>query len=309
MSHEDLITGLDILHAVQLDCGEAASATGRYGTDAKRYVRKAYWRLLTWERWPWALSPTPGIITTAAKQDVTVSSISSATPGVVTLSATIATSQAGKKFYLDGNQSVYRIAAHTAGTALLTLDAKYVETETAGAGVIFQDEYQMGANVLKIWDPLTARGTRYGEIKLMDKPRFEQLYGRGSWGIGFGPLEACCEVAPDAYEVANTSVMRKLRFAPWSEEALNLEFDYTTFHNLDFSGSGDADTPRIPRDHRSVLVDLAAFELFIGKDDTKADQAMAKAAMQVAEMRQQYIPSQDGRVYVQAHHSAALGLT
>jgi len=85
VSHEDLITGLDILHAVQLDCGEAASATGRYGTDAKRYVRKAYWRLLTWERWPWALSPTPGIITTAAKQDVTVSSISSATPGVVTL--------------------------------------------------------------------------------------------------------------------------------------------------------------------------------------------------------------------------------
>ena len=308
MAHSDMITGLDLLHAVQLDCGEAASISGSYGADVKRYIRKAYWRLLAWERWPWAMSPTPGIITTTAKQDVTVSSISAATPAVVTLSATIATSQAGLKFYMEGNQSVYRIAAQTAGTALLTLDAKYVETETAGPAVIFQDEYEMGGNVLKIWDPLNVRGSRYDQVRLYDKPYFESVYGRGTWALGFGPIEAACEVAPNSYNATYYSVMRKLRIAPWSEDAINLEFDYTVFHDLDFSGTGDADTPRIPRDHRSVLVDLAAFELFIGKDDTKADQAMAKAALQVAEMRQQYITTQTGRVYVRPANSCGLGL-
>lgn len=309
MSSEEMITGLDLLHATQLDAGEAASITGRYGTDTKRYVRKAYWRLLSWARWPWALSTTPGIITTIAKQDVSVSSISSATPAIVTLSATIATSQAGRKFYVEGNQSVYRIAAHTAGTAALTLDAKYVETETAGSAVIFQDEYQMGANVLKIWDPLSVRGTRYDTVKLLDKPRFEALYGRGSWSLGFGVLEAACEVAPDAYEAANDGIMRKLRFAPWSEDALNIEFDYTTFHDLDFTGTGDGDTPRIPREHRSVIVDLAVYELFVAKDDNKASQAIMKATQQIMEMVEQYIPSQDGRLYVQPKHSASLGCT
>lgn len=309
MAHYDLITGQDLAQAALLDAGENTSLSGRYGEDIQRYVRKAYWRLLTWARWPWALSPTPGIITTVAKQDVTVTSISSATPAIVTLAASIASSMAGRKFYMEGNQAVYRIAAHTAGTATLTLDAKYVETETAGSAVIFQDEYQMGSTVLKIWDPLFVRGTRYDEIRLIDKPRFEQLYGRGSWSLGFGPIEAACEVAPDAYDATAKGVIRKLRFAPWSEDALNLEFDYTVFHNLDFSGTGDGDTPRIPREHRSVIVDLAAFELFVGKDDSKADQAITKASQQVAEMIAQYIPSQDGRLHVQAKHSAALGLT
>ena len=308
MASEDVITGLDILHAVLLDAGEAAVASGRYGTDTKRYVRQAYWKLLAYDRWSWALSSTPGIITTSAKRDVSVLSISGATPAIVTLSATIATSMAGRKFYMDGNQSVYRITAHTAGTATLTLDAAYVETETVGPATLFQDEYQVGAGVLRIWDPIHVRGTRYGPIRIIDKPRFEELYGRGSWSMGFGPIESACEVAPDDYDSISKGVLRKLRFAPWSEEALNLEFDYTKFHDLDFSGTGSGDTPRIPREHRSVLVPLASYELFVNKDETKADQAIIKAMSQIVEMQGLYCPAQDSRLYTQPKNSVTLGL-
>lgn len=309
MASQDLTTGLDILHAVQSDCSEAESASGNYGNDVKRYVRQAYWRLLGWARWPWALSSNPYVITTDAKQDVSVSSISSATPAVVTLSATIATSQAGKKFYVEGNQSVYRIAGHTAGTDTLTLDAKYVETETSGAAVIFQDEYNMPGTVLKIWDPLYVRGTRYDEIRIIDKKLFEQRYGRGSWSLGFGVIEAACEVAPAAYSASDDGVIRRLRFAPWPEDALNIEFDYAFFHDLDFGGVGDSDTPKIPREHRSVLVHLAAYELFVNKDDAKADQAMKKAVQQISDMIELYIPNHGGQLHVQPKHSAALGCT
>jgi len=309
MAHEDLITGLDILHAVLLDAGQSSSASDGYFSEAKRYVRKGYWNLLTRARWPWALSPTPGVITTEAKQDVTVNSISAATPAVVTLSASIATSQANKKFYVENDQSIYRIAAHTAGTDTLTLDAKYVDTTTAGSAVIFQDEYDLPSTMLKVWDPLSVRGWRYDTIKLWEKERFEQVYGRGTLNIGFGPIEAACEVAPSAYSAGALGLTRRVRFAPWSEEALNIEFDYTLFHNLDFDGNNDdGDTPHVPREWRHVIVDLAVFEMFVLKDDSKADQAIIKANQQIELMKDQYLPQQFGPVYVRPKHSAALGL-
>ncbi len=309
MGTPDLIFGQDIAKAVLLDAGEADSLTGRYGEDVKRYVLQGYWSFLCHARWPWALSPTPGIMTTVAKRDVIVSSISSATPAVVTLSAVIATSMAGRKFYMEGNQSVYRIAGHLAGTNLLTLDAGYVETETAGSAVIFQDEYNLPNACIKVWDPLHVRGQRYNPVPLIEKPEFEARYGRGSWSLGFGPIEAACEIQPDAYSASANGVVRRVRVAPWSEEALNLEFDYTLFHSLDFTGAGDGDTPHCPRERRMVLVHLAVFEMFVNKDDTKADQAITKARQLLEEMVPFYIPSQRGRFRTAPKHSATLGCT
>lgn len=307
MAHYDLITGLDIAHAALLDAGEAASITGNYGNDAKRAVRNAYWSVLGHARWPWAMSPTPNVITTSAAQSVTVSSISTTT---VTLSASIATSMAGRKFYLDGNQSVYRISAHTAGTDTLTLDASYVESLTTGPATIFQDEYAIPATCLKIWDPLWPRGWQWDPITIIDKSLFEQRYGRGAWGFGSGIIEHACEIHPQAYTAGAKGVTRQLRFAPWSEDALNIEHDYTMFHDLDFGGSGETDTPKIPREHRAVVAHFAASALLLGKDDSKSSTYAQLGAGKLQEMKDQYLSlSHGGRVYVRSHHSAALGLT
>lgn len=306
MASYDLITGQDILKAALLDAGESDSTTGRYADDGKRAVRNAYWSVLAHARWPWAMSPTPNVITTVAAVTVSVSSISAMT---VTLGSTIAASMTGRKFYLDANQSVYRIAAHAAGTATLTLDASYVETTTTGPGVIFQDEYAMPATVLRIWDPLWPRGWQWDPITMIDKPMFEQRYGRGAWGYGSGIVEHACEIHPQAYTSGAKGVTRQIRFAPWSEEALNIEHDYTLFHDLDFNGSGETDTPKIPREHRAVLVHFAASALLLGKDDDKSSTYAQLGAGKLAEMEAQYIPSLSGRVYVQSRHSAALGCT
>jgi hypothetical protein len=308
MSSENLITGRDILSACLLDCGEDGSVTGKYATDTKRFIREVYWAALARARWPFALSPTPGIITTVPKQDVTVLAISSATPAIVTLSAIITASQTGVKFYLASNQSVYRIAAHTGGTASLTLDAKYVETETAGPAVLYQDEYALPGTCLKVWDPLWPRGWQYDPIKLWDKPTFELRYGRGSWGLGFGRLEAACEVNPSAYSASDLGVVRRIRLAPWTEDAVNLEFDYAVFHDLDFTGSGDGDTPRIPREHRGVILYGANARLMNLKEDIKQAGAFAGLYENVlGSMLEQYVPQQQGALHVQMKHSAALG--
>lgn len=305
MAHPDLKTGLDILQAALLDAGESSSASGEYADDGKRAVRKAYWAVLAHARWPWAMSPTPNVITTAAAVRASVQSI---TGTAMTLTANLSPSVALRKVYLESNQSVYRIAAHTTGTAAITLDATYVESEVSGAAVIFQDEYTLPTNVLRIWDPLWPRGWYDNPIPLIDKPMFEQRYGRGAWGFGSSIIEAACEIHPQAFDPTSDNMIRQIRIAPWSEDAVNLEHDYTKFHDLDFSGTDDVDTPRIPREHRSVIADLAASLLLLGKDDSKAKDYAAMGAGRLQSMMDLYLPSQKSGFYVPARHSVALGL-
>jgi len=307
MASEDLKTGLDILHAALLDAGESASATGDYGTDGKRAVREAYWSILCHARWPWALALTPNVITTRAAQRVTVSSISGT---AMTLSANLTPSAAYCKVYLESNQSVYRILTHTDNTASITLDASYVETATSGPAVIYQDEYTLPTTVLRVWDPMWPRGWYDNPIPILDKPLFEQRYGRGAWGFGSGIIEAACEVHPQYFDSSSDNVVRQVRFAPWCEDALNIEHDYTVFHDLDFSGNGTtADTPKVPREHRSVIAKFATALLCVNKDEAKAKDYAAMGAGKLQSMVDLYLPSQAGRIYVRPQHSVALGLT
>ena len=82
------------------------------------------------------------------------------------------------------------------------------------------------------------------------------------------------------------------------------------FHDLDFSGSGEVDTPKIPREHRAVISHFAASALLLGKDDSKATTYAQLGAGKLAEMKDQYLAmSHGGRVYVRSRHSVALGCT
>lgn len=305
MAHTDLKTGLDILQAALLDAGESSSASGEYADDGKRAVRKAYWAVLAHARWPWAMATTPNVIAVQAVRRVSVQSISGT---AMTLTATLAPTAALWKVYLEANQAVYRVTAHTSGTASLTLDASYVESETSGSAVLFKDEYALPTSVLRVWDPMWPRGWYDNPIPLIDKPMFEQQYGRGAYGFGSGLIEAACEIHPESFDGTSDNMVRQVRFAPWSEDAVNIEHDYTKFHDLDFSGTDDVDTPRIPREHRSVISDLAASLLLLGKDDSKAKDYAAMGAGRLQSMVDLYLPSQKTGFYVPAKHSVSLGL-
>ena len=307
MASEDLKTGLDILHAALLDAGEAASSSGDYAAEGKRAVRQAYWSILCHARWPWGLATSPNVIAVQAAQRVTVNSIVGTT---MTLSANLTPSMVYYKVYLESNQSVYRVLSHTDNTDTVTLDASYVESVTSGPAIFFKDEYALPTSVLRVWDPMWPRGWYDNPIPIIDKPLFEQRYGRGAWGFGSGIIEAACEVHPEGFDAASDNMIRQVRFAPWCEDALNIEHDYTVFHDLDFSGTGSTvDTPKVPREHRSVIANLATALLCINKDESKAKDYGEIGAGKLRAMVDQYIPSQAGRFHTQAKHSVSLGLT
>lgn len=199
---------------------------------------------------------------------------------------------------------MYRISAHTAGTATLTLDAEYVETETSGAMTIYQDEYLVESTVLKIWDPMQVRGQWWQQVPGLSKPVFEEQYGKG-WSAGPAPVEAFTEVHWDYTGGLGT---RRIRFGPWSEDRFVVEYDYNQFHTLDFSDDAATDTPRVPREYRQVVVDLAKYYAFLLKDDTKADGSFLNQHRMYQQMVDQYIPEQKGQLYTRPRNSVTLGL-
>ena len=302
MGAADFQTGRDLLLAVQLDADELATGvSGDLSIQFQGYVRRAYWEILSKDRWPWALSPTPGTLVTVASVIVTVVGVSGNT---VTLNDSVSPSMAGRKIFLDGNQAVYRIVAHVAGTRAMTLDAEYVEDERSGNATIYQDEYLLDQRVMRMWDPMHPRGQwNYQEVAKIDKPAFELRYGK-SYTTGPSPLEAFTEVHWDFG--ADGEGTRRIRVAPWSEERYVLEYDYTEFHDLDFSGSAN-DVPRVPREYRQVIVDLAAYKAMLSKDDVRSDAEYLNSHRLYLEMRAAYIDDTRGQFVVRAKHSVGLG--
>ena len=299
MALNDFLYGKDVLLWV-LDAGQqTAVTTDDYATSVKGAVLQAYWDCLAARKWPFALASTPAVLSTVAKQAVTVSSISGT---ALTLSAALTPSMAGYKFYLDGQQAIYRVTAHTAATTAVTLDASYVETPTSGAGTFFKDEYALTANCIRPWGPFWYRGQPGArDIDLLDNDEFKGRFGHGTLSSG-GYVEAVTPVRDQAMTAGGNGLWT-VQVAPWSEDAVNLEYDYTEFDELDFSGTGLADTPKIPRHDRIVIGYRALFHLLRTKDDNLADSAELEYQRKISEMEGRYCPSSRKRMWVRSRNS------
>ncbi len=284
MALEDLTTGQDLMYYVLGFGSQSQSATDDYASHVKAALRQNYWETLELEPWLFALSPTPGTISTLAKQAVVVSSIST---NQVTLSASIATSMAGRKFYLDSLQVIYRITAHTAGTAILTLDANWAEGTTSGPGKIFEDEYSLASDCMVLWGPMTLRGNAEHEIEVVNGKQFKAKHNDGGWPVT-GPPDVATQI-----RYSSTGLPR-VQLAPVTSTPMVLEYEYTRFHNLDFSGGGAGDTPVLPLQDRWMLAERSLWTLWRNKNSELAASAWNRAEDHLSIMRNRYL-SRDSR--------------
>lgn len=299
MAMEDLSTGLDLYDYVMSFGNQPGGPNDDYASQVKTAIRATYWDFLQLHPWWFARAGRPFALAIAAKQSVTVQSIAGAT---VTLSASIATSQVNKKLAINANNVPYVIIAHTAGTALLTLDAAYVETPASGAATIFQDEYVCPATCLKPWGPLKSRGPFERLVDILLEREWKARY---DWKIlsGIGPIEAAY-VVRGQIDPATGLIAPVLRVAPWTDTAMVLEGEYTEFHDVDFSGAVATDSPKLPRPDRWVLAERALFTLWRNKNNTLADSAELKAAKKQAEMEMYHLSMASREsLYVRSAHS------
>lgn len=303
MSIETIQTGLDLYDYVMQFGNQPGGPSDDYGQQVRATIQKEYWDLLQLERWWWATPQQPAIVVIRAKTDALVTTITGPT---VTLSQSLATSQANNKFALQANSIVYRVSAHTAGTNVLTLDADYVETPTAGSAWIYQDEFPMPADCLKPWGPFRVRGRHNLLVDLYPASEYEQRWGgnlvslQGTIGGGF--------IFGGRQNAADGNMQQLVRFAGFSDLSLVLECPYTQFHQLDFSGSVATDCPRLPRTDRWVIAEQALWTLWRNKNETIADSAAIKAKVKLDQMTSFHLgmPSRE-RLHMRPEHSLRAG--
>lgn len=301
MALEDMRTGLDLFDYVMKFGGQPGGSNDDFATTVKAALRKEYWGVLQKHRWWWAMPQRPGTLAIEAKQAVTASSISGVT---VTLSSPIATSQVTKKFTLDNSLVPYRIIAHTAGTNALTLDATYSEEQTSGRGMIFQDEYQGATDCLKPWGPFRARNDFSYIVDLIQYVEFENQFG---WGRLSGASTLTHGTLFAGEQDAATGRMKQIyRFNAISERAFVLEFPYTRFHNIDFSGNIATDCMLIPEPDRWVVAELALWTLWRNKNNNLADSAHIKATKKLEEMEAVHLSMETRTsLFTRPNHSIA----
>lgn len=303
MALEQLRTGQDILFAVLKSAGQSASLTDDYATDAKLAINNEYLSILRAAEWPWAKANRPAVLTTVARIQRTASPITGA---AVTLSATISESVAGRKFYVDSSQAFYRILSHTAGTAALTLDAEYVETQNGGACTIYQDEYSLpGVSndcVMPI-NPLKVRGQWERDVHVIAEDEFRARYGWNTT-VAIGIIEAATMIRFDTAAIPAPVI----QIAPWTTERLNIEYDYIQLRALlTFDADATTDLVRIPQDYRWVLYELALAKVLDLKEDSRSARAFSRGELGMKQMVDRYCPT-GTRPRMTVRHRFSLGV-
>lgn len=146
------------LKAEVLDiCGELTDGTSPYDALAVRYLNNLYQGLLAGgnefgidiaEPWSWAQSKRPILLTLIPAVQATATFIYGSAIGTFAIAP--AMSVAGTFLRADNNQSVYRVASHTAGSNTFTLDQPYIEVSSLLNVMMFTLDYQLTSDVISI---------------------------------------------------------------------------------------------------------------------------------------------------------------
>ena len=248
--------GLDILNDVLVRAGEPTSGS-EFSDQVKRYIWRGYIELLKAGPRLAAKKDPPGVISTVAK----VTGTASVTEGSasVTLDATVAASMSGRKFVFDDENVPYRITAHTAGTAAVTLDATFKEdTKASAVYTIFQDEYDLATDCLIPWR-FWFRGSLSRKLTFVTEDEMTSLHPTRIISTANGPVIKIGLISE-----------KRVRIVPWTEDAETIEYSYTIEPTeLDYTGAGAGDTPIVEHADRYIVADYAFMMLLFDKNDER----------------------------------------
>jgi hypothetical protein len=251
-------TGQDILQNILRRGGdilptETVTSSADHLIDVKLYTNAAYWEICALK--PWRFNKKRKQFASIAKVTGSVSSISGTS---VTLSATIATSMAGRKIFLDGDGIPHRISAHTGGTDTLTLEASYTGSQTSGTFTIFQDEIDTGQTDILAYPMVVELHTGDGLIVVPEGELLRE-FPRNIQGTTRAQYAAF---------ISQSAV----RLAPWTESARLFEVVYNYRPPaLTFDGVANTDTPVIPQESRIAIAQRALAKMYADKRDQRLE--------------------------------------
>src|SRR5712691_1382446 len=254
-------TGADTLTALLRRAGDllpdVTSTSGAdHLIDAKLYINKAYREIIALKPWRWARKRLS--FNSTGKIDVSANSIVGST---VTLSANITPSVSGRKFFMNSDGIPFRITAHTAGTAILTLETSYTGTTLSGSGMVFLDEIFVASDILAF--PIITELHWGDEIIMVSEGEALSEFPRNIYGAPRAMYGTW--ITPDT-----------IRIMPWTFDDRHFECAYNKRPAaLDFLG-GAVDTPIVPQDSRVVILQRALEMVYTDKRDGRLTSAQSE---------------------------------
>jgi hypothetical protein len=262
------LTGQDLLAYVLRRAGEllptTASGSADVGDadrliDAKAYILQSYVELCGLKPWRWNRAHKQ--FSSIGEVAVTVQSV---VGNLVTLTAPVTPSMAGRKVLITADGIPCRIAGHTANTPTLALEiATYTGLAGSGSGAIFQDEIDVG--VTDILGYPRIKELHIGDfLDIIPESELDQVAPRNVYGRE--RAEQCAFI--DAHTI---------RIVPWTRAPRLFELRYTPRPNtLSFDGVVATDTPILPPDFRIIIGDRACERIYADKNDPRQKNAASQ---------------------------------
>lgn len=292
-------TGLDVLTNVLSRSEELGIGLSDRETEAMAYVQASYISVLT-EGYPWkfALKNPPGILTTTAEVTDGSVTVNNGSP-TITFTVAPSVSVAGRKFFVDTDPVVYRIAAHTAASLTATLDGNYLGANASGAGYkVYQDEYSLASDFLRpvVKAQFLRRQDGFGFTQLVSLEEMEgNTAAKVLWSGTDIPREAAF-IGPQL-----------IKISPWTTAAKRFEYRYL-YHPgvLTFNGVAGTDTLIItPSEDRVVVALMAVGNLLVDKNDDRASIFLDAAVSKISAMKRLQNAMTRARIWVAPGNNVA----
>lgn len=246
-------------------------------TLVKRWINTSQQMIAQAYDWPFLRASTPLIIKTVPDYTTGTATVA-ASATAVTISATIAASKLGQYIQFADANNWYKVTAHTAGTAAITIDPAAISVNTAATYTIRKFHYSLDSTVDRVLSirqsitPYDLHEVSAEKFHLWEpnptntgNPRVYFMLGKDSsdvWQVGLWPI-------PDS--------------------VINL---YVEYIKAVTDLSSDSDTSIIPAKwHTNVLLKGALWQGLMFLGDTRAKQARDEFYLGIAEMKNQNQPS------------------
>lgn len=252
--------------------GETTSGNSKYEARALIYLNRAYRSLaqggLEFDNkkvrdW-WWLYTQANVILQPIRNTGTVSVTQNNT--AATLSAVVNSDLDNYFFKVDGHADVFKVSAHTSGSAALTLDSVYTgDTNALATYTLWKLDYDLASDFSRLMTPFRRHQSTADEVYGLDIREFQSQ----------NPLSLMQTGSPDRFAFVDHNTVRFNAKGDADGDYIRLDYFYIkTVTDLTDSASEE---PAVPLQYRHVLADLGLYFLLLDKDDPKVESILAQA--------------------------------
>jgi hypothetical protein len=252
--------------------GETTSGNSKYEARSLIYLNRAYRSLaqggLEFDNkkvrdWWWLYTQGNVILQPIRTTGTVAVTQNNAT---ATLSAVVASDLDGYFFKVDGHQDVFKVSAHTAGAAVLTLDSVYTgDTNATATYTLFKLDYDLAADFARLMTPFRRHQSSADEVYSLDVREFQNQ----------NPLSLMQTGVPDRFAFVDHNTVRFNAKGDADGDYIRLDYFYIkTITDLTDSASEE---PAVPLQYRHVLADLGLYFLLLDKESGKTEAILAQA--------------------------------